>query len=351
MSLPRIISIGLFVLSTAAVGTFVLQAGRTHGELAASQEQDAFPLPAGLKPLVIPANNPMSAEKVALGKQLFFDPRLSRDNTVSCATCHDPAKGWSNAEPVATGVRGQKGSRSAPTIINAAYQYYQFWDGRAQGLEGQALGPIQNPIEMDMTLDEVVERLNGIAGYREQFETVFGGEATSERVAQALAAFERTILSGDAPYDKFVAGDTSALSESAQRGNQVFFNKARCSACHVPPSFSDLGFHNIGIGMDADEPDIGRYHETELLGDRGSFRTPTLREILRTAPYMHDGRLESLRDVVEYYAKGGTPNPQLDEEIFPLKLTEQEKDDLVSFLTEAFASPSYPDVSPPELPE
>ncbi len=313
--------------------------------------QDDFPVPNGLKPLRVPSDNPMTTEKVELGKQLFFDPRLSRDDTVSCATCHSPEHGWSNGERFATGVRDQVGGRSSPTIINSGYQYFHFWDGRATGLEEQALGPITNPIEMDLTLEEAVEKINGIEGYRHRFNTIFGSDATAETIAKAIATFERTIVSGDAPFDRYVAGDEDALSDAAKRGHDIFFNRARCSACHVPPNFSDRGFHNIGIGIDADEPDIGRVAETNLLGDRGSFKTPTLREIQRTAPYMHDGSLATLSDVVEYYAKGGTPNPQLDEEIFPLKLTDEEKADLVTFLEEAFASPSYPNITAPELPD
>ncbi|MDA7978311.1 MAG: cytochrome-c peroxidase [Pirellulales bacterium] len=340
---------GLMVLCLVAFLADQLSADPTHE--GAWQSQDDFQVPAGLKPLRIPADNPMSVEKVELGKQLFFDPRLSRDDTVSCATCHDPNKGWSNGEAFATGVREQVGGRNSPTIINSAYQYFHFWDGRATGLEEQALGPIENPIEMDLTLKEAVSKINAIEGYRSQFNAVFGSEATSDTLAKAIAAFERTILSGDAPYDRFTAGDKSALSEAAQRGHEIFFNRARCSSCHVPPNFSDLGFHNIGIGIDAEKLDIGRQEHSKLLGDRGSFKTPTLREIQRTAPYMHDGSLATLADVVDFYVKGGNPNPQLDEEVFPLSLTDKEKADLVTFLEEAFASPNYPHVDPPVLPD
>ncbi len=307
-------------------------------------------VPAGLAPLSIPADNPHTAEKSELGKQLFFDKRLSRDNTIACASCHDPNKGWSNGERFATGVRGQVGGRSAPTIINAAYAPLQFWDGRAQALEGQALGPIQNPIEMDMTLDEVVARLNKIDGYRTQFQKIFNTDVTADGIAKAIAAFERTVLCGDAPYDRFKAGDKSALSDAAQRGMKVFFNKAHCSACHTGHSFSDFAFHNIGVGMEAEKCDNGRYEITKLEGDKGSFKTPTLREIARTAPYMHDGRFQTLEEVVDYYDKGGHPNPQLDEEIFPLKFSEQDKADLVAFLKEGLTSDKYPLVNPPKLP-
>ena len=319
-------------------------------------------VPSGLEEdrVRIPKNNLMSAEKVELGKQLYFDPRLSRDNTISCASCHDPQHGWSNGKRFATGVRGQVGGRSAPTIINAGYlnggyvkftKQPQFWDGRAIELEGQALGPIQNPIEMDMPLEEVVAKLNGIEGYRRQFQQVFGSDVTDQGIAQAIAAFERTILSGDAPFDRVKAGDESAMSESARRGMQVFFNKAHCSACHTGGNFADGGFHNIGVGIDQEEPDWGRYLVTGREGDRGSFKTPTLREIARTAPYMHDGSLETLEDVVDFYDKGGVPNPQLDEEMRPLQLTAQQKSDLVTFLQEGLSSDAYPEMQPPELPE
>jgi cytochrome c peroxidase len=316
------------------------------GAAARSQE---YVLPHGLSALKTPADNPYSNEKAELGKQLYFDKRLSRDNSVSCATCHDPQKGWSNGEAVATGIRGQKGGRSAPTIINAAFAPLQFWDGRAVGLEGQALGPIQNPIEMDLTLDEMVKKLNAIEGYRKQFQKVFKTEVTAENVGRAIACFERTVLSGNAPYDRFKTGDKTALSESAQRGMKLFFGKANCSACHSGAAFSDGAFHNIGMGTQPGRIDLGRFEHSKLDGDKSSFKTPGLREIKHTAPYMHDGSHKSLREVVEYYNKGGEANPQLDEEIFPLKLTEQEVTDLVRFLEEGLCG-DYPQVTPPKLP-
>jgi cytochrome c peroxidase len=317
---------------------------------ATASAAEPLKVPLGLKPLAIPGDNPITPEKVELGKQLYFDPRLSCDNTVSCASCHDPKKGWSNGTPFATGVRSQVGGRSAPTIINAAYHDLQFWDGRAKLLEGQALGPIQNPIEMDHKIEECVVKLNDIPGYRQQFRKVFNSDVTPENIAKAIAAFERTILSGNAPYDKFKAGDTKALSEPAQRGMKIFFGKGHCSACHVGANFSDAAFHNIGVGMEKEKPDLGRYEVTRIAGDKGSFKTPTLREIARTAPYMHDGRFATLEEVVDYYDKGGHPNPQLDEELFPLKLAAQEKADLVTFLKEGLSSPDYPDIAPPKLP-
>jgi cytochrome c peroxidase len=298
----------------------------------------------------IPSDNPLTREKLELGKQLYFDPRLSRDDTISCASCHDPAKGWSNGERFATGVRDQVGGRSAPTIINAGYGMFQFWDGRAKHVEGQALGPIQNPIEMDLTLEELVEKLNKIDGYRTQFQAVFGTDVTAENIAKAIGAFERTILSGNAPFDRHKAGEQDALSEAARRGMDVFFNVGRCSVCHAGAQFTDGAFHNIGVGINDEKVDVGRFEHSKLLGDRGAFKTPTLREIARTAPYMHDGRLATLEEVVEYYDKGGEPNPQLDEEVFPLELTDQQREDLVTFLKEGLSSPDYPLVEAPELP-
>jgi cytochrome c peroxidase len=313
-------------------------------------EPYSLEIPLGLPRMRVPKDNPLTEEKVELGRQLYFDKRLSRDNSVSCATCHDPQQGWSNGATVATGIRGQQGGRNAPTIINAGYAFFQFWDGRAKHVEGQALGPIQNPIEMDLTLDELVERLNQVDGYRGQFQAVFGTDVTAEGIAKAIGAFERTILSGNAPYDRFAAGDTQALSEPAKNGRELFFNKAHCSACHSGPHFTDGGFHNIGVGMNKASYDEGRFAETGLEGDRGSFKTPSLREIAHTAPYMHDGSMATLEEVIDHYDKGGVSNPWLDEEIFPLKLTEQERKDLIQFLTEGLSSDKYPAATPPELP-
>jgi len=315
-----------------------------------ADEKYELNLPRGLKKMKVPRDNTLTSAKIELGKQLYFDPRLSGDDSVSCASCHDPEKGWSNDDRFATGIRGQVGGRSAPTIINSGYQYFQFWDGRAKQLEGQALGPIENPIEMDLKLDVLVKKLNKIAGYKQQFNEVFGTDVTSEGIAKAIASFERTVLSGDAPYDRHKEGEEGALSDAAQRGMRIFFNKGKCSSCHSGPNFSDGGFHNIGVGMDSEQPDVGRFAVTELEGDRGSFKTPTLREITRTAPYMHDGSVATLKEVVEFYNKGGVKNPQLDEEIFPLKLTDQEKTDLLKFLIEGLSSGSYPKIDPPKLP-
>jgi cytochrome c peroxidase len=308
--------------------------------------------PLGLPVVPVPDDNPMTAEKISLGKQLYFDGRLSADNKVSCASCHDPAKGFSNGERFATGVEGKKGGRSAPTVINTAYGSLQFWDGRAKSLEDQALGPIQNPIEMNMTLDAVIKKLNGIDGYKTQFKKVFGTDGvTSDGIAKAIAAYERTVISGNAPYDKFKAGDTKALSESAQRGMKLFFGKAHCSACHAGPNFTDNSYHNVGVGMDQKDFDKGRADISKLSGDTGAFKTPTLREIAKSGPYFHDGSAKTLEDVINHYAKGGIASEWLDEEIFNIKIAPAEKADLVKFLAEGLSSPDYPDHKAPELPK
>ena len=318
--------------------------------LAVAAETPSKP-PLGLPSVSVPSDNAMTAEKIALGKQLYFDGRLSADNKVSCASCHDPAKGFSNGDRFATGVEGKKGGRSAPTVINTAYGSLQFWDGRAKTLEDQALGPIQNPIEMNMTLDAVIKKLNGIDGYKTQFKRVFGSDgATADGIAKAIAAYERTVISGNAPFDRFKAGDQKALSEQAQRGQKLFFGKAHCSACHAGPNFTDNSFHNVGVGMDQKDFDKGRADISKLSGDTGAFKTPTLREIAKSGPYFHDGSAKTLEDVIDHYAKGGIPNEWLDEEIFNIKIAPGEKADLIKFLVEGLSSPDYPDDKAPKLP-
>jgi len=316
-----------------------------------STVQAADAVPAGLAPVVHPKDNPPTPEKIALGMQLYFEPRLSSDNKVSCASCHAPEKGFSNGARFATGVDGQMGGRSAPTVLNTAYGKFQFWDGREPTLEAQALGPIANPIEMNLPIADAVKKLNGIKGYKDQFQKVFKTDVTADGIGKAIAAYERTVLSGDAPFDAFKAGDKKALTAAAQNGMKLFFGKALCSACHAGPNFSDGGFHNVGIGMDQKKPDIGREAVSKLEGDRGSFKTPTLRDIARSAPYMHDGSLKSLEDVIEHYNKGGIDNPYLSEDVFALKLTDQEKKDLITFLKEGLASKNYPMHKAPKLPE
>ncbi|MCA9225221.1 MAG: c-type cytochrome, partial [Planctomycetales bacterium] len=263
-----------------------------------------------------------------------------------------PDEGYGRATQFGVGIGGQTGNRNSPVSYNRILSGAQFWDGRADSLEAQAVGPIANPIEMNLPLDEMVRKVSAIKGYAKPFERAFGTpEVTQDRVAKAIASFERTVLSGDAPYDRYKAGDQEALSEPAKRGMKLFFGKANCSACHSGHSFTDGGFHNLGVGIKDAEPDVGRFAVSKQEGDKGSFKTPTLREIARTAPYMHDGRLKTLEEVVDYYDKGGEANPQLDEEIYALKLTAEQKADLVAFLKEGLSSEAYPDVKEPKLPE
>ena len=305
--------------------------------------------PLGLPEVPIPADNPMTAEKVELGAQLYFDKRLSADLSVSCASCHDPARGWADASRFSVGVKGLKGTRSSSSVLNTAYEPFQFWDGRAKTLEEQALGPIQAPVEMGETLDNVVKKLNAIPGYREQFQEVFGTDATPDAIAKAIAAFERTALSGDSAFDRYQKGDKKAMSDAAIRGHDLFKGKAGCIACHSGFNFSDGLFHNLGVGMLAKTPDLGRFKVTQQEKDRGAFKTMTLRDISKTAPYMHDGSEPTLDSVVSYYDRGGNKNPGLDPKIKPLGLTKEEKADLVAFLKALDGKPV--EVKPPVLPK
>jgi len=299
-------------------------------------------VPLGLIPVFWPEDNPYNPAKAELGRFLYFDTRLSSDNTISCASCHEPDLAFTDAAPVSTGIGGQKGGRSAPTVINRAYTTLQFWDGRAPSLEAQAKGPIANPIEMtnktntDAAHRAIEEKLRQVEGYRPLFANAFGDEEiTIDRIAKAIATFERTVLSGNSPYDRYKNGDESALTEAQKRGMDMFFNVAACDACHLGFNFSDESFQNIGVGYDPETgtfADLGRFEVTGDEADKGAFKTPTLREIEHTAPYMHDGSLKTLEDVVEHYDKGGIPNPYLDERIEPLNLTTQQKADLVAFM-------------------
>lgn len=318
-----------------------------------SNEPMTFDLPLGIDaPPPVPEDNPMTPAKVELGRQLFFDARLSSDGTISCATCHNPAMGFTDGRATSMGTQAQVGGRSAPSVINLAYaQGGIFWDGRAASLEEQAIGPIANPIEMSNTHENAVARLNTIPGYREQFEHVFGSsEVTIENVGKAIAAFERTIIDGNAPWDRFIKGETGALSEEATRGWELFQNKALCISCHAGFNLTTNQFKNIGVGFDRPEPDLGRYEFTGVEGDQGRFKTPTLRALRYTAPYMHDGSEATLEDVIEYYDRGGNPNPYLDEVMTPLGLTEQEKADLLALLY-AFEGEGWMVTAPIQLPE
>jgi len=341
--------------------------------------------PVGLPPVPIPADNPQSVEKIRLGEKLFKDQRFSADGTVSCATCHDSAKAFTDS-PLTTsrGIRGLTGTRNAPTVLNAAFLKTQFWDGRSPSLEDQAVHPFVNPIEMGLPDHEPILRIvRTDPVYQDAFKKVFdkqGEGITLNDVTRAIASFERTVIAGDSPFDRYYfGGDSKAMNEAAVRGLQVFLGQGRCVPCHVIEQnqalFTDNRFHNIGVGInriqddvprlageflraknegvnvdvvvlaDPKTSDLGRFAITDQLDEIGAFKTPTLRNVALTAPYMHDGSLKTLRDVVEHYNNGGARdpkervNPYLSGGIRPLGLSETQKNDLVVFM-EALTSPS-----------
>jgi cytochrome c peroxidase len=293
-------------------------------------------LPLGLQAdaAFIPDDNPMNDTKIELGKFLYFDTRVSKDMSISCASCHNPFHGFADPDRVSAGVGLQKGGRNSPTVLNRLFSSDQFWDGRAASLEEQAHGPLTNPVEMAMgSHDDVVARVKAVKGYAPLFKKAFGSDGIDmTRIAQAIAAYERTVVTGNSAYDRYQAGDKDALSASAVRGMELFNGKANCKTCHASFNFTDENYRNIGVGMNKPKPDLGRYEISKKEEDRGAFKTPTLRNLLDTAPYMHDGSEATLMDTIEFYDKGGIGNPQLSKDIKPLKLSQQEKVDLVAFL-------------------
>lgn len=302
------------------------------------EEPDELTIPLGLPSMPWPADNPYSKKKAELGRLLYFDPRLSSDGTVSCATCHSERLAFADRKPIAQGIRGNMGSRHSPTVINAGYQTHQFWDGRVRTLEDQAKGPIGNPKEMTLAPDvhdahkQCQERVQKIKGYRILFKEIFGNDSCSiDDIAKAIATFERTVLSGNSPFDRYQKGDKTALTQEQIDGYAIF-KRVGCANCHGGPLFSDGRFLNIGVGMDAPNPDTGRYAITGQEKDWGAFKVPTLREVVNTPPYMHDGSIKTLEGVVDYYDKGGTPNKNLHPLMKPLHLTEQDKKALVAFM-------------------
>ncbi|MGI9428290.1 MAG: cytochrome-c peroxidase [Bythopirellula sp.] len=338
--------------------------------------------------------NPLTRAKIELGRQLYFDTRLSSDNTISCASCHDPSFGYAKDTQFGVGVDGQEGGRNSPVAYNRILSALQFWDGRAESLEAQAVGPIANPIEMANTHEACVQSLQEIPGYAKQFEVVFDDGVNIDNVGKAIASFERAIVTNPAPWDYYqpVATFEKAygedleyikeeqaktepelddedqqlwadyqklkeplekhpISESAIRGGELFFSdKAGCTACHVGANFTDEKYHNLGVGMAAAEPDVGRFSETNDDKDRGAFKTPSVRNVSLTTPYMHDGSQKTLLEVVEWYAKGGHPNPHLSEKVKKLELTEQDKKDLVAFMAEGLLG-EFPQVETGRLPQ
>lgn len=297
-----------------------------------------------------PADNLWSKEKENLGRMLFFDPRLSGSNWISCMTCHNPGLGWGDGLPRPNGDGQKELNRHSPTIINSGYFEVQFWDGRAKSLEEQAVGPIGSQVEMRQDLKELEKELATIPGYVRLFKKVFPKKGIKEAtIAKAIATYERSVVSKNAPYDKYFAGDKSAMSASALNGMKLFFGKAKCSICHNGPIFSDNRFHNIGVKQHGPlKEDLGRYNVTKEDFEKGAFKTPGLRHITRSGPYMHDGSEATLEEVVEFYDRGGDVAENRSPFITPLELTDQEKKDLVEFMKALEGEPII--VSIPELP-
>jgi cytochrome c peroxidase len=356
------------------------------GPLARPRSLHQVGLPADLTRKAISRDNPQTPEKIALGQKLFFDGRLSADGTVACATCHDPARAFTDGRPVSIGIHGRAGQRNAPTILNALYNKAQFWDGRAKTLEDQAAFPIFNPVEMGQpTLEAAVDKIAGIEEYKQAFQKAFGRPVNGTDLVRAIAAYERTLVSFDTRFDHFIAGDKNAIDDAAKRGWELFNTKARCNKCHAltdtkrdVTNFTDFDYHNIGIGIirhnvvplarkglreiasgnleavdraaiGTDMSVLGRFLITRKEADIAAFKTPNLRNVLVTGPYFHDGSQETLWDVIDHYNKGdGLKNPWLDEDIQPLALTEPEIDDLVAFLA-SLTSPDYKELGAQEL--
>jgi cytochrome c peroxidase len=317
---------------------------RTPGSARPIGAVEEIKAPLGLPPVPIPADNPPTAQTIALGRQLFYDLRLSKNNSLSCASCHNPKLAFTNGLRFSKGVGGTTGVRNAPTLLNAAYSPLQFWDGRASSLEQQSGAPMVNPLEMDQPHEVSVAKIGKDPRYQREFEQAFGpGAITIEQIEESLASFERTLLSGDSAFDRYAfGGDKTALTPAAIRGLAVFIDPKRgnCAVCHTIDFkdkyalFADGKFHNTGAGVDGEGKfsDLGRFSETRLEADRGAFKTPTLRNVALSGPYMHDGSLKTLRDVIDFYAGGGNSNPDLDKEMKAISLSGQDRTDLVDLL-------------------
>ena len=331
---------GVRILVAAALGLALISCSKEQPHVLGAAV--AIQAPLGLPPVPIPADNPPTADSIALGRKLFYDVRLSGDDTVSCASCHKPELFFTDGRSGSKGIGGKIGKRNAPTVMNAAYYSSFFWDGRAASLEQQAGFPIANPVEMGQPHALSVSKFEKIPEYKTEFAKVFGpGKLTIEKIEMAIASFERTVLSGDSAFDRYqYGGDKTALTPQAIAGLAIFTDKKRgnCSTCHEIgekfATFSDGKFHNLGAGMNSqgELADLGRFEQTKVEADKGAFRTPDLRNVAMTAPYMHDGSLKTLKDVVDFYKGGGTSNPYLDKEIKELNLSEEERMDLVAFL-------------------
>lgn len=355
----RLLPLLLLVLAGAG-GLACAPATEESGEEAVPERSFVPGPPADFERPAIPPDNPQTPEKVALGKQLYFDSRLSADGSRSCYDCHLVENGLTDGKPVAEGALGRVLTRSSPTLWNIAYHTEFYWDGRSGSLEAQARAAWTGG-NMGADADAVVASLNQIAGYREQFEAVFGGPATPENVVRAIAAFEReAFYCGDTAYDRWRRGESAAIPEAAMRGAELFTAGAGCATCHSGVLFTDRKYHNVGIGMDAEEPDLGRGRVTEeavcsTTEDEpceGAFKTPTLRDISKSAPYFHDGSVATLEEAVRLMASGGIENPWIDrDELMDRELDDGQIADLVAFL-HTLDCESGPDIfGMPALPE
>jgi cytochrome c peroxidase len=305
--------------------------------------------PQPLPELKTPADNPMTAEKVALGKQLFFDKRLSKDGTTACESCHLPEKGWTDGKPLSTKVGGAVNTRHSPSLINVGYNELWYWDGRSETLEKQTEAAWKGQMGADPAA--IAAAVGKVPGYAVQFRTIFGHDAAPADIVHALTSFVRTLRSGDAPWDRYEKGDKKAVGEDAVRGFELFRNKAGCAACHAPPLFTDNAFHDVGIGFDKPEPDPGRGKISNNDKEKGAFKTPTLRSVTTHAPYFHDGRAATVEEAVDYMLSGGIKdkNPNLDTRMKPVKLSAKERADLLAFVKALEAPPAA--FEQPKLPE
>jgi cytochrome c peroxidase len=336
--MKRTRAVSLAIASIAALGNLA-------GQAVPADKPPTPPL--GLPPVNWPPDNPYSAARVDLGRYLFFDPRFSADSKVSCATCHPPDHAFAGGDPAPRGVTGKPLRRRAPTLINRAYGRSQFGDGRAATLEAQISGPLQDPDEMGTTQEAAVAAIANIPGYRPLFERAFGDSRISfDRMAKAIASFERTILSGNSLYDRFLNGEKSALSAQAKRGQQIFERTGECTECHNEFNFTNEKFASLGIGPDQLRPDLGLGAITGKRRDEGKFKVPTLREVAHTGPYMHDGRFKTLDEVLEFYRKGGRAGPHLDSRIAPFFLDAPAKADLTAFL-DSLSGEGWQQIKPP----
>lgn len=315
--------------------------------LAGGAEGAELKLPLGLQAQAayVPDDNPPTPEKITLGKQFFWDKRWSKSGTVACVSCHQPDHGWTDPQRFSTNFEGKPTPRRAPTIVNRLFSDRQLWTGLRASLEDQAKN------DGNRSDDTVVAHLGAIPAYQEQHRKVFGRDLDTDGVAKAIAAYVRTIVSGNSPYDRFVAGNKQALSAAAQRGLALFEGKANCVRCHAGFNFTDENYRNIGVGMDKEKPDPGRFAVTKTEADKGAFKTPTLRDVAKRGPYMHDGAQRTLEEVVAFYNQGGHKNPWLSPEVRPLGLSAREQGDLVAFLR-SLSGEIDPEVGrPPALPK